>query len=99
MLVHTVYFYLKDEVTESQAAAFAEDVKTLGGIETVKHIWVGTPAATPERPVIDNSYGVGLTTVFDSLADHDVYQVHELHLSFIARNKDLWAKVQIYDAD
>lgn len=99
MLVHTVFFYLKDEVSESRAAAFAEDVNTLGAIETVKHIWVGTPAATADRPVIDKGYAVGLTTVFESLADHDVYQDHELHHAFIARNKDIWAKVQIYDAD
>lgn len=96
MLVHTVLFWLKPG---QDAAAFRAQVETLGGIPTLKGFWVGTPAATAKRPVIDDSYAVCLTTVFDSVADHDVYQDHPLHLAFLAANKDRWSRVQVYDAD
>jgi hypothetical protein len=35
--------------------------------------------------------------VLDDVAGHDEYQVHPLHLEFIARNKAHWKRVQIYD--
>jgi hypothetical protein len=95
MLVHTVFFWLKPG---QDRAAFLDQVKTLAGIPTLKHCWVGTPASTDKRPVIDRSYDVGLTTVFASVADHDVYQEHPIHLAFLAANQDRWTKVQVYDA-
>ena len=49
------------------------------------------------REVVDNSYDVGLCVVLDDSAGHDVYQVHPLHNEFIARNKENWARVQVYD--
>ncbi|MCZ6673350.1 MAG: Dabb family protein [Verrucomicrobia bacterium] len=99
MLVHTVFFYLKVDVTEEQTAAFVKQVEELGSIETVHSIHVGTPAATPKRPIIQADYAVGLTVLFNSLEDHDVYQVHQVHNDFIASNSHLWEKVVIYDAD
>ena len=96
MLVHTVLFWLKPG---QDRAAFQAQVETLAGIPTLKAFWVGTPAATAKRPVIDTSYDVCLTTVFDSVADHDVYQEHALHLAFLSNNKDRWQRVQVYDAD
>ena len=99
MLVHSVFFTLKEGTSDDQKAAFIEQVKTLGSIDTVKSIHVGTPAATPDRPVIQKNYDVGLTVSFDSIDEHDVYQDAQAHLDFIENNKDLWESVVIYDVD
>lgn len=36
------------------------------------------------RPVVDQSYQVGLNLVFADQAAQDAYQVHPLHLQFVA---------------
>jgi len=100
MLVHTVLFYAKPGATPAQIKQLKEDAQTLlSQIPTVRQIWTGNPAKTDPRPVIDMSYAVGLTVIFDDLAAHNVYQTHELHLKFIARNKETWQRVQVYDFD
>jgi hypothetical protein len=97
MFVHTVYFWLQPAAPASAADQLAQDCRELlGKIPTVRHLWAGKPAMTP-RDVVDNSYAVGLTVILDDDAGHDVYQTHELHLLFIARNKPHWSRVQVYD--
>lgn len=97
MFIHTVYFWIKAGATPAQSKQLADDCQTyLAKIPGVRHLWAGVPAMTP-RDVVDNSYAVGLTVVLDDSAGHDVYQVHELHKEFIARNKANWDRVQIYD--
>jgi len=96
MLVHTVYFWLKPS---QNRVAFTAQVATLAGIPGLVACHVGAPAATSKRPVIDDSYDVALTTIMPDLATHDAYQVHPLHLAFLANNKDRWVRVQVYDAE
>ena len=97
MFVHMVFFWLKPDAPEGARAQLVEDCKNyLGKIPAVRHVWAGRPAMTP-REVVDNSYDVGLCVVLDDSAGHDVYQVHELHKEFIARNKPQWKRVLIYD--
>ena len=97
MFVHTVFFWMNPGTSAADSRALASDcLKYLGKCETVRQIWAGFPAQTP-REVVDNSYGVGLTVVFDDKAGHDAYQVAPLHLEFIERNKRNWKRVQVYD--
>lgn len=97
MFVHTVYFYLKPATPAVAVDQLENECKSyLGKIPGVIHLWAGRPANTP-RPVVDNSYGVGLTVILEDAAAHDIYQTHPLHLEFIARNKEHWARVQVYD--
>ena len=97
MFVHTVYFWMAPHAGEAERAQLARDCREyLGKILAVRHLWAGVPAMTP-RDVVDNSYGVGLTVVLDDAKGHDVYQEHPLHKEFIARNKQNWTRVQIYD--
>ena len=98
MLVHTVYFWLKPELTVAQRADFRRGVESLGGIKAVEKIYVGTPAATEKRPIIDDSYAVALTVLCKDVAAHDAYQVDPIHLAFIEKFKACWMRVQIYDA-
>jgi hypothetical protein len=97
MFVHTVYFWLRPDATVAERDQLINDCRELlGEIPAVVSIWAGVPAMTP-RDVVDNSYGVGLTVVLEDSTGHDVYQEHPLHKDFIARNKQTWTRVQIYD--
>ena len=98
MLVHTVFFWLKPVLTEAQRADFRRGVESLGSIKAVEKIYVGTPAKTTKRPIIDDSYSIALTVVCKDVAAHDAYQVDPIHLAFVERFKTFWSRVQIYDA-
>ena len=99
MLVHTVYFWLKPDLTDAQRAEFRRGVESLGTIKAVEKAYIGTPAATERRPIIDSSYSVGLTILCKDVAAHDAYQVDPIHLAFVNTCKTYWTKVQIYDAE
>lgn len=99
MLVHTVYFWLKPEITAAQLAEFRRGVESLGAIKAVDKLYVGTPAKTEKRPIIDDSYSVALTVLCKDVAAHDAYQVDAIHLAFINQFKSFWSRVQIYDAE
>lgn len=97
MFVHVVLFWMNEGAPEGARRPLAEDCEQyLAKIPGVRQLWAGRPAMTP-REVVDNSYDVGLCVVLDDDAGHDVYQVHDLHKQFIARNKPNWKRVQIYD--
>jgi len=97
MFVHSVFFWLKPDLTDQQRARFWETVRSLAAIESVKHCYVGTPAST-DRPIIDRSYSCALTVIFDDDAGHDAYQVHPLHDRFRDECSAFWTKVLIYDS-
>jgi hypothetical protein len=97
MFVHVVLFWLREDAPAHAAQQIIDDCRgLLAQIPQARHVWAGSPAMTP-RPVVDNSYHVGLCVVVDDRAGHDAYQMHPLHQQFIARNKDLWTRVQVYD--
>ena len=99
MLVHTVYFYLKPELSADQRATFQREVARLGSIPEVGAFYLGAPAKVTPRPVVDLSFTWSITCVFADVAQHDRYQSHPVHQEFIARCKELWARVQVYDAE
>jgi Stress responsive A/B Barrel Domain. len=99
MLVHTVYFWLKPELNDEQRAAFRRGVESLKNIKAAEAVYVGAPAATAKRPVVDDSYSVALTVVCNGVAGHDAYQVDPIHLKFVEEFKGYWTRVLIYDAE
>ncbi len=98
MLVHSVYFWLKPELTAAQRAEFRRALETLSNVKSVERVHVGTPAATTKRPIIDDSYAFALTIVCRDVAAHDAYQVDPLHKAFVEKCSSMWTRVQIYDA-
>jgi hypothetical protein len=97
MFTHVVLFWMKPDAPADAAAQTLADCKEfLAKIPSLKFFDVGRPAMTP-RDVVDNTYHVGLLTVFADKAGHDEYQVHDLHKQFIARNKENWLRVAVYD--
>jgi hypothetical protein len=99
MLIHSVYFWLKPELTAEQRADFRRGVETLAGIPSIEKAYIGAPAGVPDRPIIDKSFSVGLTVICRDVAAHNAYQVDPIHLAFIERFRTFWTRVQIYDAE
>lgn len=98
MFVHHVFFWLKEDLSSAEIDTFENTVKTLLTIDCVRFGDVGKPAAT-NRPVIDTTYSYSLLLVFESEADHDIYQSHPTHVTFVNTCSSFWSKVVIYDSD
>ena len=97
---HHVYFWLKDEKSgESDCAKFESGLAALLEIKSVAGGAWGKPAATPVRPVSVNTWHYGLSLRFDSIADHDAYQVDAAHDVFVDQFKDYWEKVMVMDME
>ena len=99
MLVHTVFFWLKADLSEEEKQEFNDGVESLISIESAEQVVIGTPAATTKRPVIDETYDCALTVILKDIPAHDLYQDDPIHHKFIADCNHLWERVQIYDAD
>jgi hypothetical protein len=98
-MIHTVFFWLKDGLSDEQTAYFESELAKLPTIATVGAGAIGKPAPTEVRPVTDHSFSYHLSLSFDSIAAHDAYQVHPDHDAFVANCKDLWERVLVYDAE
>lgn len=98
MLVHSVYFWLKPDLTEAQRTAFVTALAALKNVPSVSTFHLGRPAPVADRPVVDKSFSYSITCGFEDVEAHNAYQVHPLHLAFVETGKPLWTRVQIYDA-
>lgn len=98
-MIHTVFFWLKDGLSDEQRASFESELAKLPAIETVASGVIGRPAPTSERPVTDHSFSFHLSLSFDSIAEHDAYQIHPDHDVFVEKCKDLWDRVVVYDSE
>ncbi|HNY26399.1 MAG TPA: Dabb family protein [Candidatus Sumerlaeota bacterium] len=99
MLLHTVFFWLKEDLTDEQRAMFRKELEELSHIEAAEAVFIGTPAATEQRPVVDNSFAFNLTVFLRGVAGHDAYQSDPIHLKFIEKCASMWIRVQVYDAE
>lgn len=98
-MIHTVFFWLKDGLSDEQVALFETEVAKLPSIETVASGAIGKPAPTETRPVTDHSFSYHLSLTFDSIEDHNAYQIHPDHDVFVDKCKDLWDRVVVYDSE
>ena len=97
MLVHSVYFWLKFDLSVTEIASFEKGLQELSTIPAIHRAFYGKPAATEKREVVDDSYDYGLVVIFDNLVQHDKYQVHPTHQKFLNEHRDKWEKVQVFD--
>ena len=98
MLVHNVYFSLKDKSPAARAKLVADCKKYLTDHPGTVFFAAGT-ISDLDRPVNDREFDVGLHVIFESRAAHDQYQTAERHLQFISENKPTWEKVRVFDSD
>lgn len=97
MFIHSVYFWLRPDLTAEEREQFWQHVRPLAQIKSVRAGYIGTPAET-DRPVIDRSYSCALVLIFDDQDGHDRYQTDPVHDRFRDQCGALWSKILIYDA-
>ncbi|PRY85732.1 Dabb family protein [Mongoliibacter ruber] len=93
-MIHQVYFWLNSGVDTQD---FIKEASALGKCKSVGKFYIGTPAPTEARDVVDHSYQVACTLFFDSIEDQNEYQVDPQHLAFIEKNSTKWSSVKVYD--
>ncbi len=98
MIVHDVYFALKDNSPEAKQKLVAACKKYLTEHPGTEFFAAGILAESLNRPVNDRDFDVALHIVFKDKAAHDKYNVAERHLKFIEENKDNWKKVRVFDS-
>lgn len=99
MLAHNVYFTLKDKSASSRDNLVAACKTYLAAHPGVVFFACGILQEGLDRPVNDLDFDVALHVVFDSKASHDIYQEAPMHLTFIAENRESWAKVRVFDSE
>ena len=98
LLVHNVYFTLKDRSPTAKQKLLAACKKYLTGHPGTVFFGVGTLAEALTRPVNVRDFDVALHMVFANQAAHDTYQEAPRHQQFIAENKETWASVRVFDS-
>jgi len=98
LLVHSVYVELKEDSSEARQKLIDDCRKYLQPIPGIVAFAVGPRDESLDREVNDLAFDVGLTIVFRDRTAHDLYQPHARHQEFIARNKDNFARVRVFDS-
>ena len=96
MFIHSVYFWLKPDLSDEARKKYMDGLRSLLTIETVQAWHFGTPADT-RRPVVDHTYSYALILMFRDASGHEQYQLHPIHDRFRKECADCWNKVVIYD--
>lgn len=98
MIRHTVYFWLDESLNSAQRTEFEGGLRALFDIDTVVAGHFGKAATTPSRAgVTQNDYDYALFLQFDTIENHDAYQVDPDHDVFV-KNFSPWFKtVRVYD--
>ena len=99
MIVHDVYFSLKDNSPQAREKLVAACKKHLTKHPGEVFFAAGPLAEEFNRPVNDRDFDVALHVVFETRADHDAYQDAPLHLRFVEENRANWAKVRVFDSE
>lgn len=97
ILIHNVYFTLKDGTPENTAKLTDACHKYLKNHPGVIFFAAGPLVPELDRPVNVRDFHVGLHVIFKTKKDHDVYQTAADHLKFIEENKPTWDKVRVFD--
>ncbi len=96
-VIHQVFFWLKNQGSVADRKKLAEGLQKLSAIPEIQQLYVGFPASTEKREVVDNSWDVSELMFFNDLTAQKTYQDHPLHQTFIKHYAHLWEKVIVYD--
>jgi Stress responsive A/B Barrel Domain len=98
VMVHTAYFWFKEDATEEQIKAFKKQSESLRDIKEVLALYYGTPSDT-NRDIVEKSYDFAIVVHFEDLAAHDRYQPNEIHQNLLNTHRPIWERVMITDID
>jgi len=99
MVVHNVYFSLKDNSPEARKKLVEACKKYLSDHPGTVFFAAGVLSEELNRPVNDRDFDVALHLVFKNKAAHDKYQDDPRHIKFIEEMRDNWKKVRVFDSD
>ena len=92
--VHHVHFWLTNKADSEK---FIQGLQSLTAITSIRDIHIGVPADTHGGPV-DNSHDASLLILFNSKAEHDLYDADPIHQDFVAKYAKLCSKVVAQDS-
>ncbi|TDU81595.1 stress responsive alpha/beta barrel protein [Prosthecobacter fusiformis] len=95
---HVVLIWLKKPGdAKDRAAVVAAAKKFQAEIPQIQHLSVGQPLPS-DRPVVDDSFDVGMVIRFANQADLSVYEKHPVHTQAVTDTlKPLAKKLLVYD--
>jgi hypothetical protein len=97
LVIHQVFFWLKNPGSVTDRKQLSEGLQKLSAIPEIQQLYIGFPASTEKREVVDNSWDVSELMFFNDLIAQKTYQDHPLHQAFIKQYAHLWEKVIVYD--
>lgn len=97
MVRHNVYFWLDESLSDEDKTSFEGGLRALFDIDVVANGSFGKAAGTPERPVTQNTFDYALVLEFDSVEQHNAYQVHPEHGVFVDNFSQWFKEVRVYD--
>ena len=97
MVRHNVYFWLDPSLTDEQKTTFEGGLRALFEIDVVARGSFGKAAATPVRPVTQNTFDYALVLELQSVEQHNAYQVHPDHDVFVKEFGGWFKDVRVYD--
>ena len=71
-VVHTVLFWFKPDTTPETVALITKLASSYGSLPMVRAAYVGDPLPS-EREVVDDSFGIAITLLFDNEKDLQAY--------------------------
>jgi len=97
MILHSVFFYLKEGTQADIAGQMQEDIlHKLSGIASVCEILAGPPQGI-DRDVVDNDYAMSLHAKFDDLDGLQAYQTDPVHVAFVGTFKPHFERIRVFD--
>ena len=97
LLVHDVYFTLRDD-TPAERAALANACRSLAQLDVVLRLAVGERVLELNRPVNDQAFGVALHVIFRDAAAQAAYQSSPAHQALLATWTPKFASVRVFDS-
>lgn len=97
MHAHNAYFSLKDKSDHAVKSFIVDSKQYLAIIPGIDSFACGVHEAELDRDVNDRDFDVSLHVIFESREAHDAYQVAPSHDEFVARQKDNWSAIRVFD--
>ncbi len=97
MLVHNVYFTLKDSSDKAIENLIDECHTYLSDLPGLVDFSAGRLVPENNREVNVTDFHIGLHVIFSGKSFHDQYQDAKEHNIFVERNKDNWTQVRVFD--
>ena len=98
MIIHNVFWALKDNSSEARQALIDGCWKYLSVHPGIVSFWASERAADHVRSVNDLDWDVGLHVVYEDKAAHDYYHEHPLHDQFVAEFEGNWQTSRVFDS-